>query len=508
MSGTTSQIPVTGTVDPDLEAGQQVGEYRVESKIGQGGFGAVFKATHPLIGKVVAIKVLSRKFSVDPEMVSRFVAEAKAVNQIRHRHIIDIFSFGQLEDGRAYYVMEYLDGEPLDALLDRDKVLPLATAMPILRAIARALDAAHGKGIAHRDLKPENVFLAKDEDGGYFPKLLDFGIAKLAAREDDPVARGHKTRTGIPIGTPPFMSPEQCRGKDVDHRTDYYAFGIVAYLMLTGVYPIDGDDYMTVLMRQINDEPVAPSTVNPELPHGIDDAIAWLMKKDPAARPPNLATAVRAMEQVAEDSGIAILRAPRSQPMDAASPRATPTGLTPPPIGMAATMPSDMAMALPKRRSRLPWLLGGLALVVAAAAPVWYFMGGHDEQPVARKEPPPPAPAVTPPAPAPAPAPVAVAVDAARERVTITLRGLPAGTDIALGDNVLGHAPDAIQLARSTQEVTLVLRHAGYAPLKQEIVPDQDRTLVLELQRAAKPGTARPHPQTTGSHDIEDPFAK
>src|SRR5690349_21718139 len=138
-TGTTN--PTSAAVDPDLQPGDVVGEYRVEGKLGQGGFGAVFKAAHPLIGKVVAIKVLARKFSVDPEMVSRFVAEAKAVNQIRNRYIIDIFSFGQLPDGRQYYVMEYLDGEPLDSLLDRQPVLPLATALPILRAVARALDA-------------------------------------------------------------------------------------------------------------------------------------------------------------------------------------------------------------------------------------------------------------------------------------------------------------------------------------------------------------------------------
>src|SRR5258708_584763 len=173
-----------GALDPDLDPGQAVGEYAVEHKLGQGGFGAVFKATHPLIGKVVAIKVLARKFSVDPEMVSRFIAEAKAVNQIRNRHIIDIFSFGKLDDGRQCDVMERLDGEPLDALLEREGVLRLETALPILRAIAKALDAAHAKGITHRDLKPENVFLGRDDDGMYFPKLLDFGIAKLVASEE------------------------------------------------------------------------------------------------------------------------------------------------------------------------------------------------------------------------------------------------------------------------------------------------------------------------------------
>src|SRR5689334_797175 len=247
----TPSIPGTGGLDADLEPGQVVGEYQVERKLGQGGFGAVFKAVHPLIGKLVAIKVLSQRFSVDPQMVSRFVSEARAVNQIRHHNIIDIFSFGTLEDGRLYYVMEYLDGEPLDRRLSRRGRIALGEAIPILRAIARALDAAHAKGIAHRDLKAENVFLATHPDG-LFPKLLDFGIAKLMVRED---GLSHKTRTGAPMGTPHYMSPEQCHGRDVDHRTDMYAFGVLAYVMLTGVYPLDGDDYMAILMRQVHDEP-------------------------------------------------------------------------------------------------------------------------------------------------------------------------------------------------------------------------------------------------------------
>src|SRR5690242_8671826 len=171
-------------LDGELAVGTQVGEYVVESKLGQGAFGIVFKASHPVIGKLVAIKVLSLRFSVDPEMVSRFVAEARAVNQIRHRHIIDIFSFGQLDDGRHYYVMEYLEGETLEALLAREKRVSVAQCLAIMRPIARALDAAHGKGIAHRDLKAENIFLGADLDGGLWPKLLDFGIAKLCKPED------------------------------------------------------------------------------------------------------------------------------------------------------------------------------------------------------------------------------------------------------------------------------------------------------------------------------------
>src|SRR2546423_14771538 len=121
--------------DADLDAGTRVGEYAIDGKLGQGAFGTVYKASHPLIGKIVAIKVLARQFSTDPEMVSRFIAEAKAVNQIRNRHIIDIFSFGRLDDGRQYYAMEYLEGETLDAALEREGRLPLARSLPIFRAI-------------------------------------------------------------------------------------------------------------------------------------------------------------------------------------------------------------------------------------------------------------------------------------------------------------------------------------------------------------------------------------
>src|SRR3569623_3541114 len=247
-------------VDADLAPGTLVGEYTVETRLGAGAFGVVYKASHPVIGKLVAIKVLSLKFSVDPEASTRFVAEARAVNQIRHRHIIDIFSFGMLPDGRQYYVMEYLDGETFDALLEAERKLPLGRLLPILRGIAKALDAAHAKNIAHRDLKPENVFLARDE-GGVFPTLLDFVIAKLLAGGEGGMVA--KTRSGIAVGTPYFMSPEQARGRDLDHRTDIYSFGVLVYLALTGTYPFDGDEHISILMQHVTADPDAPSTRAP-----------------------------------------------------------------------------------------------------------------------------------------------------------------------------------------------------------------------------------------------------
>ncbi|MBV8758688.1 MAG: protein kinase [Deltaproteobacteria bacterium] len=417
---TTTGAPST-TADLDLQAGEQVGEYVVEGKLGQGGFGAVFKAQHPLIGKVVAIKVLARKFSVDPEMVARFIAEARAVNQIRHRNIIDIFSFGQLADGRHYYVMEYLEGEPLDALIDQQKLLVPQVALPILRQVARALDAAHGKGIAHRDLKPENVFLGRDPDGdGFTVKLLDFGIAKLLAADDGSKV---KTRTGMPIGTPYYMSPEQCRGKDVDHRTDYYAFGIVTYQLLTGAYPFDADDFMTILMKQMSEEPVPPSHVNPALPPAIDEVVAWLMKKDPAQRPPNLVTAVKALEAACEGGGISVPRpsaaweTPTPQPGGGTAPT-LPAQRSMTPHALGATAPHALAATMPSgtmppvsapvaAKSPLLWIVGGVGALAIGAVVFFVMRGSH-----ADKAPPPPPPVVQQ-QPVVAPPPPPVVIDAA-----------------------------------------------------------------------------------------------
>jgi eukaryotic-like serine/threonine-protein kinase len=392
-----------GANDQDLAPGSEVGEYRIEHVLGKGGFGTVYGALQPVIGKQVAIKVLARKYSADPTVVSRFVAEARAVNQIRHRHIIDIFSFGQLPDGRHYYVMEYLDGAPLDAYLRERGRLPLDEAVPILRQIARALDAAHAKGIAHRDLKPENIFLVRDPDGSLFAKLLDFGIAKLLTPEDDV---RHKTNTGVPIGTPYYMSPEQCRGKDVDHRTDVYSFGIVTYRLLTGAYPFEGEDYMDLLFKQTNEEPPPPSAKNPLLSPAVDAAIAWMMRKDRAQRPPTVSEAVTALDPAsAMTPPMTVARGskPTVPPHDAKTISAD---------ALAATITPDLQRPLPARRPVAIWIAAAV-VVVAAAATALFVATRETERPSRATDvaPAAPAPALPTSAPAPAAQPPVEAVD-------------------------------------------------------------------------------------------------
>jgi len=417
---------------------------------------------HPLIGKVVAIKVLARKYSVDPEMVSRFVAEARAVNQIRNRNIIDIFSFGALEDGRQYYVMEYLDGEPLDALIDRAGKLPLDEALPILRGVAKALDAAHAKGVAHRDLKAENVFLANDPDGGVFPKLLDFGIAKLLAPED---GLKHKTRTGLAVGTPYYMSPEQCRGRDIDHRTDLYAFGVLCYRMLTGVYPFDADDPISILMQQVNQDPAPPRTHTPELPERVDDVVLWLLAKEPGARPPDLRTAV---------SALAGPLATDTQPSNVVVPRRS---------QLASASINDGPC-----KSRAP-LLAGLGAALGVAGIAAFFV-------MSREEPKPPVPVVAPapvvqPAHPPAPPPVELKPEPAKT-VIVTVTGVPDGTEVLIGGAVIGVAPGPVQLPRGDAAVVLTFRAESYLPASTTIVPDADKPLDITLKKKPhRAGTAK-----------------
>ena len=516
MSASTTEIPEE-LVDVDLAEGQRVGEYEVVRKLGQGAFGTVFHAVHPLIGKAVAIKVLARRFSADPEMVSRFVSEARAVNQIRHRHIIDIFSFGQLpaDDGRHYYVMEYLDGETLDALLDREKRLPVGDALVILRAIGKALDAAHAKGIAHRDLKAENIFIGRDSDGagaGYWPKLLDFGIAKLLAPED---GLKHKTRTGAPIGTPYYMSPEQCRGKEVDHRTDLYAFGVLMYLMLTGRYPFDGEGYLDILMQQINDQPAAPSSHVPELPTDVDDVVLWLMNKAPSDRPPDCRTAVRALEEAAVKAGL-IAQAATSGDMQTGPTRSPlitpPAGVTrlgsapPPKIATADTMlPAVPEPVVPVRRSLIPrFAVASLGVLVIAIVVVVMMRGNGDAPtPATAATPAPvaPPPAVTP-MPAPPVAPRPVPVDPTPQTVIVSIEGPPEGTEVFGGGMTVGAAPGPVQLPYSKDPIVLTFKADGYLPASRSVVPDRDQTLPITLKK--KPvAPVRP----THSHDdILDPF--
>ena len=268
---------------PVIPAGTVLDDYTIAERIGVGGFGEVYRATHRRMGGDVAIKLLHGERCGDKEAVARFIAEARAANKIRHPGIVDVFDFGTSPDGRMYFVMALLRGATLRELLDEAGRLVLQDAIPILRGIAAAIDAAHAAGVAHRDLKPANVFVQTDGT----VKLIDFGLAKLA---DDP----SQTATGAILGTPLYMAPEQYRGRGAGMEADLYSFGAVAYHALTGAPPFLGDA-VALAMRHLKEQPERPSRRVPGLPAGVDDVLGKLLAKDPGRRPRPLAPAVERM---------------------------------------------------------------------------------------------------------------------------------------------------------------------------------------------------------------------
>jgi serine/threonine-protein kinase len=261
----------------DLPPGTKCGDYEIEMKIGVGAMGTVYRAIHPTIGKHVAIKVMSPKLFDEPDAHKRFVTEARALSAIRHPGIVDIFGIGRLPDARTFLTMQWLEGESLGARLRKG---PIGTtqSLEILRQVARALEAAHQKGIIHRDLKPENVFLQTVGDET-FVKLLDFGLAK-ATQKDVAV-----TRSGQILGTPLYMSPEQCRAKGVDHRTDIYALGCLAYELLCGRVPFTYDNAAELIAAHLNAEPPSPRSLKPELPLVLERLLRNMVAKRPEDRP-------------------------------------------------------------------------------------------------------------------------------------------------------------------------------------------------------------------------------
>ena len=308
--------------DPGLPAGSFVGEYQIETLIGEGGMGSVYRAIQPIIGKKVAIKVLAGSLSRDGNAIKRFALEARAVNEIGHRNLVDIFSFGRLPDGRHYYVMEFLDGRSLGEVLRERGKVPAQEVFPLFRDIGRALAAAHGKGIIHRDLKPDNVILVGDRDqpGVFQAKLLDFGVAKLLEQAIVPGAP--KTQAGATLGTPQYMAPEQCVGGKIDARTDIYALGVMFFQVLTGRVPFDGNTVIEIWQGHVSKAPPKLLDVAPDIVASsaeLEALILQMLAKDPKKRLQSAAQFCEALDAVAPTLGVPRARAAReprlSQPL-------------------------------------------------------------------------------------------------------------------------------------------------------------------------------------------------
>jgi tRNA A-37 threonylcarbamoyl transferase component Bud32 len=265
--------------------GQTFGNYRVTQLIGEGGMGVVYLAEHPGIGRRAAVKVLRPGLTDNAEITKRFFNEARAANAIRHPGIVEVFDCGTLASGTSYIVMELLEGENLAARLRRDGRLSIADARRIAAQTASALAAAHAAGIVHRDLKPDNLYLVPDyrDASSELVKVLDFGIAKLGQQGSN--TSSVRTRTGSVMGTPAYMSPEQCRGtREIDYRTDIYALGVILYEMLCGRAPFVSEGFGEMVHLHISEPPPPPRTFNAAIPEDLEHLILWCLAKEPAER--------------------------------------------------------------------------------------------------------------------------------------------------------------------------------------------------------------------------------
>jgi HEAT repeat protein/predicted Ser/Thr protein kinase len=421
--------------DPDIFVGQELCGYTIKRKLAEGGMGVVYEGEHGKIGRRGAIKVLKIEFCRSEEVIERFQQEARAVNKIRHENIVDIYDFGRDPYGRVFFVMEYLEGEPLSSRIRRG-ALTWPEAFPILEQTLRALKAAHDKGFVHRDLKPDNIWL-KYVEGRVQVKLLDFGIAKLVGSESP---KEKLTQTGSVIGTPHYMSPEQINGsRDIDHRTDIYAMGVITYEMFAGVTPFVGDTLQAIMTGHLFKEPprLADIPANLGVPPPIAEIVDRMLFKDAAGRYESVTDVLSDLYDVNASrwpEKAETLSRIRPRPATSAS--------------LAPVQPAQAAAPAPQRRGmgKRAAVVGGLlaaGLAVGGVA-LWKRQQGADGA-LVQKTPPPASTQQTTPAKPPAPAPRILDYPTLRKEAQTTLRNSLEHTEPAVrvqGSDALGKIKD------------------------------------------------------------------
>ncbi len=432
--------------------------FHITRRIGEGGMGMVYEAVQTLIGRTVAIKVLHDRHAEKPEVAARLLHEAKLASSIQHQHIVEIYDVGTTSDGRNYVVMELLDGESLSTLIQREGPLAEKQVIDIARQVASALGAAHAQGIIHRDVKPENIFLVQ-RDGETFVKVVDFGISKLVRVDDADTPR--LTQTGMVLGTPLYMSPEQARGEEqLDGRVDIYALGVILYECLTREVPFRGSNYLGILSQVITDPPLPPRQVAPGLAisEGMERLVLKALAKSRDDRYQTMADLATDLERVRSGVTITALR----------------------------------AVSQPRVGSRWAWIALTMAL----------FVGGGLLLNARLHSQPPPAIVLQPAAPA-SPAPPA--------SVIVRVATQPPGAKILDGARNLGESPRSIELVRSQQPVHLTFHLDGYDEAAYDVTPlVEGQEIAIDLlptKRANRTNRRR----TSGAADkapAADPYRK
>lgn len=296
-----ASIPIDPLVGQTLD-----GKYRLVERLGKGGMGTVYRATHLLIDRPVAIKVLNPHFVEDEEAQERFRREARAAGRLQHQNVAAVTDFGRTEDGLVYIVMELLEGRSLRDVLAREAPLDAARAVSLMLQISAAVSAAHEARVIHRDLKPGNIFVVQRKHAPPVVKVLDFGIAKLAADalEDDEEDQVTLTKVGVMIGTPRYMSPEQCDGGKMTPASDVYSLGIILYEMLTGTTPFSGSTPLAIAMKHSSETPRSPREFVATIPAPLEEIVLHALEKLPGNRPPDAGAFRRELYEIAERLGL------------------------------------------------------------------------------------------------------------------------------------------------------------------------------------------------------------
>ena len=355
--------------------------YHIIKKLGEGGMGAVYLGEHVKMGRKSAIKVMNPGMAADPDAISRFNREASNASRISHPNVCQIYDFGETTDGLIYLAMEFIEGSALTGIIEKEGALPPTRAGRILRQAADALAAAHDLGIVHRDLKPDNIMIVQARDGSDIVKVVDFGIAKAVAGDE----AGQKvTKTGLVVGTPEYMSPEQLSGDKLDGRSDIYSLALVFYRMLTGVLPFQADSAQETMIKRLTDEPMPLQVARPDIvfPAALQAVLDKALARLPAERYGSAAQ----FGKDAEAAVAGLAAAPKgahgasaaTQLMEAgggAAPKALPTRQpAPPPTAVGAARAA--APAAPAKKLPLVPVLGGVGGVAVLAVIAYLAMGG------------------------------------------------------------------------------------------------------------------------------------
>jgi serine/threonine-protein kinase len=461
--------------------GKSIGNYQIKAKLGEGGMGAVYLGEHPLIGKRVAVKVLLEELAAKEDIVSRFFNEAKAVNDIGHQNIVDIVDFGKVKNDAGgdvvYFIMEFLDGESLAARLRRTG-LSFTETMHVTAQCCSALAASHGKGIVHRDLKPENIYLCPRGTDKNFVKILDFGIAKLTGDGGS----SHKTRTGLVIGTPAYMSPEQCEGKGlIDHRSDVYSLGVVMYELLTGRVPFPGEGFGEILVAHLTKQPDPPTSLNPDIKPEVEAIVLRAIEKDRNRRfqtmqefADALADPMKHQTDYHQLPGYTATAAAVSSTVSGREP----TGSVKGPVTGVGQRPTTLSGASGEvegeapKKSKTPLFVAAAAVVLLAGGGGFLAMRGKDKpvEPVA---------AVLPQNEAPK-----------SGDVKFTITSDPPGARVFRADTgqfETGKTPLSFSVKRGSPAFDIQVKLDGYKAGLKNLNTDEDAALLVPLEKEAAP---------------------